>query len=738
MIGIVIAIIIILVLGLGIVFRTLELRTTTSSEAMATDLALLADTVQAAPEPISFSYYTEIIDDYPAIGSLEIDDDAGILCVSPKSEQEIFSTVVDRASGQAGFAAVAYTVAKARSEFKRRAAGTELAEIAELTGQGLISEDQRFNYLMSAQDPQSRNFRTAMLDPANDDFFGTRGAWLRNRDPGDMSKLKRVAANNFCDNECFKLELSKLDLTDAKAQKLGYANLDDASDGYRKMLTRSSLNDITDDLSKRGPRALATKHVVRNAKQLQVGILHTNMHTGQELKLRGQPVGTVKDFVEKSMPTRKTWASRIKFWFFGGKQTLKEALPFTKARKAAKGFERAGNRIASASGRFPGGKTKVGRAIFLTAIVTYGLTQDDFKASSLAMLPIVAGFFKDWGVKYMLKRTPQFLIKAGIKVTAGESLTKIKAGLFSNPFTAGFGAGIWLIETGINLADAAYTMVVFDSELLAIRAAADTQLNEEKRLLVCKEFSTSNKPLLYPANCVPKITYSDVEAQIESRSTQTAKDRLGDVSGSLAPITQGFDQMITADLGTLEGIGQFLDGLLRIFAGILSAVTNLVGQIVANIGSALGELLEFKIPRPDCEITDDSGNVLCDQVYERRDCPNYFISQFADQARETENRVFSMGRICLGAVGLEWGYDVCSIIQLVGTLNLYISQPEDVQAVEWHLYDLGLGKNVGQKQVAFANFSDNQGYWYAEFPAVIEFTKVYNETDQFFIISKAA
>ena len=746
MIGIVIAIIFILVLGLNVMFKTLELRAGASSETLATELALIADTVQASPEPITVTYFTPIVDGFPAIGSLEIDDDLGKLCVSSRTEHEMYEDVVDRASGQAGFATAAIGIEKSRQILQKRAAakltsnlGLDLQDLNTKLGPDLAANAD-FNHLMSQSDTQSKAFRRALADPVNRDFFSMESSWLRQRNPAQMAELKRSAG---VAGGGFDARLEKMGLDDAKAKRLGYGSFDDAARAYRRMLTRESLGDLTDEISKRGPRSTALKKIVKGSTSLGINSLFRDIHDKLlDVRIAGKAV-KFTDFLKKSVSAGVSRLSKFKFWFLGNKQSLKAVFSFTKSGKVAKVYERVSNGLATLSGRSPVGKGRAGAAIFFSAVVVYGLTQDDYKATSLALLPFAVSFNKGWIIKYLAQRGVPRLATYGSKVVLKQPVAFFKRGLLATGVGAPGAGLVWAIETVFNVIDSVYTILLFDVELLGIRDAAGSQINEERRLLTCKEFSTSTKPLLYPANCVPNITYADPNADFETRDTKSASEKVRSLEDA-REFSTIFKRLVSP-----RDAADFLGALADASLQVLKLAVETIGSIVNNIGSALGELIQFKNPRPDCLITDPAGNVVCDQVYERRDCPNYYVSQPRNDAIPGEALLFSIGAACIPAIPLEWGYDVCSITQLVATMSLYINSPEIVQSAQFHMYDIGLNKKVGQKQVAFSTFANNEGYWYAEFPAVIEFTKVYNNetaqpeqnlaaNEQLFIISKAA
>ena len=87
MIGIVVSMSALLIGGGVITLKLVEGQAHAEPNFIATALTSTVNLMQAAPESATFNYYTEQDDNgFPVIGSLEIDADKGILCVSKKTE----------------------------------------------------------------------------------------------------------------------------------------------------------------------------------------------------------------------------------------------------------------------------------------------------------------------------------------------------------------------------------------------------------------------------------------------------------------------------------------------------------------------------------------------------------------------------------------------------------------------------------------------------------------------------
>lgn len=122
MLGVALCMAILLIGGFLIVTKFVQAQAKASPEYVKTELITLINTVQAAPETVTFEYYTETDQNgYPVIGSLEINDAKSKLCVHPKTENEIFGSIVDQAAIGAGFGAIGYAPNRVRSAVAARA-----------------------------------------------------------------------------------------------------------------------------------------------------------------------------------------------------------------------------------------------------------------------------------------------------------------------------------------------------------------------------------------------------------------------------------------------------------------------------------------------------------------------------------------------------------------------------------------------------------------------------------------
>ncbi len=125
MMGVAIAMAVLLVGGFSLVTKFVQVQAQTSPKFTATELVALMNTVQAAPETVTFDYYTPTDQNgYPIIGSLEIDASKNTLCIGPKTEGEMFGEIADQAAIGAGFGAIGFASNRIRSAVSARSART--------------------------------------------------------------------------------------------------------------------------------------------------------------------------------------------------------------------------------------------------------------------------------------------------------------------------------------------------------------------------------------------------------------------------------------------------------------------------------------------------------------------------------------------------------------------------------------------------------------------------------------
>ncbi|MGC8940980.1 MAG: hypothetical protein ACP5JY_03015, partial [Candidatus Nanoarchaeia archaeon] len=127
--GIALCIAVLLIGGMALVIKLVEAEARSQPQFIATQLTNIITLIQTAPESATYQYYTPIDDlGFPVIGSLEIDDDERVLCISKKTEDEIANTIIAETGIAAGIGGAEYAYGKVRTEMARRVAQRVVAE----------------------------------------------------------------------------------------------------------------------------------------------------------------------------------------------------------------------------------------------------------------------------------------------------------------------------------------------------------------------------------------------------------------------------------------------------------------------------------------------------------------------------------------------------------------------------------------------------------------------------------
>lgn len=756
MIGIVVSTAVVLVLGIGVTFKIIDERATGSPEFLAADLALLIDTVQASPEPITYMYLTPSIDDWPAIGSLEIDDDAGQLCVSPLSEQEIYNNVVSSASGAAGFGAAATAYLNARRLMKKRALIKNMNYKFYLRENKLLSQWWNTNHLMSTDKSDGIVFRNWLLETGPNAELTFSKNWEVERFNSFVFENFEIVNDIWESPENLRTLMDNVGMDETWCRNQGYSSRADAEIKLKYYLQDISTGSKGDALRKSN----TLRKTMAYASYGETGELRSLAQTKARFWGTGPEIRTpVGDYLvgmsqinKIKFNTKVKFSTRAKTWFW-------EKIPFTQERKAMKVKvaniqETAKARaVIKANTKWGVWKSRLSAgAVYGTTalVVLYSISQGDYQQAILAVvLPVTLNYVSGYVMKYVANKLAARLTQESAKLLVAHAIGNIKYELFANPepvISKGAAITIWVVEIALNTVDVVMTIVTFDLELLATREAANSQIQVELKRKVCKSFSTAKPPLLYPANCIPKITYNDPEdtdPKSEARSTSDVARRIG--APPVNPYKETSDKLLRMQAPklewSLESIGNVLGAILNALEALTQMLIRGIGDfingsidVLSKIQPALHELFKSNIPTPTCEQP-------CDQEFARQDCPNYYIAKSYDFWEEFG--VFAIGWTGATVVWAEWGYDVYAIIQMILMFDLTINHPEKISTTMWHMYDLGLTKKVNSQTVGQTVFANNEGYWYAEFPAALELTKTYNQTSGLlqksqFIIAKAA
>jgi hypothetical protein len=142
------------------------------------------------------------------------------------------------------------------------------------------------------------------------------------------------------------------------------------------------------------------------------------------------------------------------------------------------------------------------------------------------------------------------------------------------------------------------------------------------------------------------------------------------------------------------------------------------------------------MPRSLCE-----GQTKESLRYSPRDCPNWFVS-----IPESEIAYVGVAGLFVGIFVTLPVY--CAYLSLIGPpsmictaatystlIAIFLDAPGYTLAGLSRVYKVGFNKKVNSPIEKYGmEFANNEGFWYAELPFVIEFTKVYNGSENTDII----
>ncbi|MCX6774535.1 MAG: hypothetical protein NTY99_00395, partial [DPANN group archaeon] len=248
-----------------------------------------------------------------------------------------------------------------------------------------------------------------------------------------------------------------------------------------------------------------------------------------------------------------------------------------------------------------------------------------------------------------------------------------------------------------------------------IHEAAGHQVAIERNSIACESFVAPKKVLLTPPNCIPTVSYG---------STFTSYQQLGSVTFGATAISlwAATAWAFTTAYPPSETKIPIRNVAIATFLGILPAYGSL-GYTIAKDPTGL-------VPRPGCSST-------CDTTYLRQDCPNWFLSAPGLSGAGTQIAGYGFvaalnaGPICAGFSLTGTAGVLCDVSRITTAVAIFLTAPNEVY--NWFLQ----GDQVGLTKTVIANktasefpdlkneFADNTGYWYAEFPYVIELNKVY-------------
>ena len=646
MLGVALCMVVLLVGGFLLVTKFIDAQAKASPEYVATELVTLINTVQTAPETITFNYYPDTdVNGFPIIGSLEIDDSSNNLCVHPKTEGEIYNSIMDQAAIAAGFGGIGYASNSIRSATAKKAtirSGTDTALFGSTTSKLTTN-----NLKILSQDTEgAAGLRKAI---ASGDEYAIDKALMH---PDLEGKLTQADVTNLITNK------------DEPLLKY-YMKATEKPDGI--VATIKSKLPWTDAY-----------------KQSQIGQrVMTNMEQD----------------VAKEEPTM---------------------------------FQ-----------RVLGGVTKVkavGKPMAMFAAIfaaSYILSGGDWVTSTLVSTQIVVMAYMPKLIGILVKKlAPNFAKRlAGALPTATVTAYAYKtfgtAAMkdpepISKAAMLGVAAVAKATEIIINVAFSVYNTINLDMTLLAVYTASNHQMNKEKNAMSCKTFITDKPALLTPPNCQPDVqygtTFNDWHLVLATELYTSATIMAGASGWAIAT---GLDPDVVSFSLTVPG-----------YIAAAAAIGIPIGSLVATVGLHPLDLLPNT---KNCKPNPDMSTNTCDTTYLRQDCPNWFISDYGEWnglAGGSFVGILQGGPAC-AAVGVfgSMASFFCDASRVMYAIAIFVTDPKQVYGFFLQTSSVGFNKKVGAKTSSdFPElgtiFSNNEKFWYAELPYVIEITKVYTNSTQ--------
>jgi uncharacterized protein YneF (UPF0154 family) len=638
MLGVAMCIAILLIGGFLLVTKLVEAQARSSPEYLATELVTLINTVQTAPETITFNYYTETdVNGFPVIGSLEIDDSKNLLCIHPKTEDEIFGSIADQAAVGAGFGAVGYVPNRIRSAVAARAASKAAQYKAIFGDMSSIGLDEKMLYRAGSDTEEGLILRKYLANPQS--LSKTEGKTLQKLVTKDEMRQLRTAQKVVSNNPALAKGL------EASVEK-------------------------PDSLSER----IMAKIPYTDEKKVAT--------LGEQVMVQ----------MEKAGENPSLW------------ERTKGAL--------------------KATAKAPGQIIFMGGTLF----ATYMLTGGDWQTTSLVAVQLVgyryAYKFVGWIAEKVVAKfgtslaaaVPPTVVAATAYKTFGE-ICKDDPDPISKPVICATAGIAKAAEVLTNIVFSAYNTILLDTQLLTILSASSHQVAVERNALACKTFEAPKQVLLTPPNCNPEVKYGAAFQNYQAIGAGT----FWTTAGALWVAT--YWSFTTAFIPSASNIPQ-----IEAYGALAAGMTPAYGSLAATLIQDPTGL----IPKSGCNPNS------CDTKYLRQDCPNWFLAQTGLTSQVSGSYFSTMlegGPVCAAMALTGMAGTLCNAARFTTGMAIFLTAPSEVFNFFLQGYAVGLNKPEIKSKTApeFPNltneFSDNQGFWYAELPYTIEITKVYtNET----------
>ncbi len=651
MLGIIICIATLMIGSYALITTYLERQAKASQEYLAKDLVSIINTLQAAPESATWEYYTERdVNGYPVIGSLEIDEANSELCIHPKSESEMFGSIVDSASKAAGLGAMGYMYSKVRKAQLDRADKRMLAQQKEIGkmfdrarpetevlpggppgGADIFSElkttpdGQRALWYLGDESGRGDAIRYALITKeknvgAKAMYFGDYGTNIRYmaKTPNGRSEARALMKEAVS-------EMSDVEFTESLIKKgrvpypyEGYsiatfgAGVESGSEDALKLLDEGrAMRNMFDELEGGSLKGVGKQEYGLMGKVTNSyyrDTLADNDVARMIGKLDGLAAGSegLQTFLK---PVTK--APGIKEW-------IKRRIPCTEARKAMSEEAAATRAALKNMGKPPTMLSRVGGA--LKVVIVFGvvarLSGGDYKQIGYMAGMMLGPYVINYVDKLVFKKAVGDVTRKVVIAKSESKISKIKSKLAASGVGLGGAVVIHLGEYAVNIIDAFYTMITTDLWLAMISDAGAKTVKKESALLHCESYvDTGQKVLLSPPNCVPKVRYGRPDFPGESRSLDQARQRVGEPpaieEAGASAIKEGAALLnafgdpnsynpFNKD-NIIVRIGRFFASLANYALKVIELVGSALSNFMSNVTGAMMQWIQGNfIPFADC------------------------------------------------------------------------------------------------------------------------------------------
>lgn len=737
--------------GLNFMDDYLTYQAKAQSSYTTTELGLLMDSIHSAPEGTTFIYNTPMDEHgYPVIGSLEIDTDDKHLCIHPYTEWEIYSSILSNALFKAGQSAAVFSVDAARggvsgysqamySNFNTYMT-TSVLPRSVVNTMGTDATREAFEQVATNQIARdfvtgNKEMRQFLRMPASGPIHDAKTYLLENaaENPKLLKKLYSAKTRTEFDQLCIKNGVTKTKVQNQlwKQRKVApklYGSKDGKifSKAASNPETRNALKNMADDpLTRKSVAKILPKQSLwtriksklpftREKAAAQNSALYQGYYATNAQKpgllIRGLRWTTTK-VVSKLPPS---WQTRL-------------------ANSALY------NRMNS---RLQGSNYKLANkgSIILGVILLDSYETENF---NYIMSQIVYDF--------MIKKTVKTTIE---KLPAIIGVDSIEEACFKTPLgpaclTTRAGRAALVISTEV-ITTGQFMKMIWD-----MSQGARAERENMQDLTSCVYYSgSSNEVLAYPHNCQPIVRFGKADIQGEVRPDALEEDRMDFWDKEMREVDDGwrdakrFYNNLKKSIRNPFTIGSALRDFFGLLHHAVRLGTNFLreGAHIADdqleISEKISEATEKYTPHADCAADFDKHQTALAGLDESfavqgvgcnldigQDCPNYYISyppsfKSSFVGKSPFAIVAGGTTAAVGVAFFKPGWSsLIFLVDYFGATLIFYQYPAQVSAeiVKADMFP----KEIDYQDVNGVRYNDNEGYYYMELPAAIQFSKIY-------------